>query len=60
LHPMPNVAADGAFVVEQQDWFELVQGLEHLASVHDSNGCVTAVRTLDTVGDGPSARPTSF
>ncbi len=27
---------------------------------HDSKGWVTTFRTLDTVGDGPSTRPTSL
>jgi len=52
LHPMPNVAADGAFVIEQENWLSLPLHQRQLASAPDSKGCVTAVRTPDTVGDG--------
>lgn len=58
LDPMPNSSADSALVIEQQDWRGL--RLRQSGSFHDSNGCVTAVMTLDTVGCGPSTRPTSF
>ena len=50
LHPVPDATADTALVIEQQEWH---------GPRHSSNACVTAVRTLDIVGLGPSTRPTS-
>lgn len=60
LYPTCNAAADTAFVIEQQYWFRLFLRLWQSASFHDSKGCVITFRTLDTVGCGPSTRPTSL